>query len=246
MDTVFSFDVRPCCDGPAGRFAGALNQVVAWLDQVERTFSVYREDSIISRLGRGELCRAGCGPEVNDVLDLCEQVARRSEGYFTLTPNGRLNPSGLVKGWAVARASKLLRSAGAHRHSVNGGGDVQLCGGKAAGEPWRVGVANPLRPRELATVVTGRDLAVATSGTAERGNHILDPHSGRPACVLASITLVGSDLTLVDAYATAAFAMGDAARDWVEGLTGIEAYAVTRDGRTWWTSGFPEVGLVRR
>jgi thiamine biosynthesis lipoprotein len=88
-------------------------------------------------------------------------------------------------------------------------------------------------------VVDGTDLAVATSGNAERGHHIADPATGRPATGLASITLVGRHLTEVDALATAAFVMGDAAGEWVSARRGIEAYAVRADGRSWWTPGFP-------
>jgi thiamine biosynthesis lipoprotein len=108
-----------------------------------------------------------------------------------------------------------------------------------------VGIAHPLRPGSLCAVVTGRDLAVATSGTAERGAHVLDPHTGRPATGLASLTLVGAELTRTDAYATAAFAMGAGARSWVAGLHGYQALAVTPDGRAWRTPGFPAAIPVR-
>lgn len=87
-------------------------------------------------------------------------------------------------------------------------------------------------------MVTGRDFAVATSGTAERGAHIIDPHHGTPAVGPASLTLVGPWLTTTDAYATAAYAMG-AAQDWLENLDGYEGLAVTHDGDSWHTSGFP-------
>jgi thiamine biosynthesis lipoprotein len=79
---------------------------------------------------------------------------------------------------------------------------------------------------------------VATSGTAERGAHIVNPHTGRPAAELASVTVAGPRLTSADAYATAAFAMGPGAREWVETLDGYEALAITPDGARWQTSGF--------
>jgi FAD:protein FMN transferase len=121
---------------------------------------------------------------------------------------------------------------------------VQCVGGRpgAGGmstAPWRVGIADPLRPGRLALVVEARDRAVATSGTAERGPHILDPHTGRPAAGLASLTVTGPSLALADAYATAAIAMGPGqARDWTESLEGYEAYAITETGGTWQTPGF--------
>jgi thiamine biosynthesis lipoprotein len=83
------------------------------------------------------------------------------------------------------------------------------------------------------------DCGVATSGTAERGTHIFNPHAGRPAAGLASLTIIGPSLALADACATAAFAMGpDLAREWAESLPGYEAYAITDTGHTWQTAGF--------
>ncbi|MFJ2028834.1 FAD:protein FMN transferase [Streptosporangium sp. NPDC087985] len=243
MGTVFSFDIRRPHDLGVRHLSGdvgqALGEAVAWLHRVDEIFSTYRPDSPVSRLGKGEIGLADCPPEVADVLALCDTAAELSHGYFTAYPGGRLDPSAMVKGWAIERASLILSRSGAVDHCVNGGGDIQLAGTAAPGRPWRVGIAHPLRPDALATVVAGCDLAVATSGTAERGAHILDPHTGRPATELASITLVGGSLTMTDAYATAAFAMGDAARTWVERLDGMEAFAVTASGETWRTPGFP-------
>ena len=138
-----------------------------------------------------------------------------------------------MKGWAIERAAAIFTAAGSAEHSVNGGGDVQFVGSRL----WRVGIADPLRPDRLALVLAGRDFAVATSGVAERGAHIIDPYTGQPPVGLASITVVGATLTETDAFATAAFAMGSAARDWVESLDGYEAFAITTAGATWQTSG---------
>jgi len=145
-----------------------------------------------------------------------------------------------VKGWAIERASDMLTAAGSENHIVNGGGDVQCLGQREPGVPWRLGVAHPLRPGLLACAVTASDdtFAMATSGTAERGVHIYDPIAGRPAEGFASITITGPRISLADAYATAAFAMGPAAREWVESLAGYEAFAITPSGSVWRTSGF--------
>ena len=231
MGTVVSFDVPAWADQVLGR-------VVSWLHWVDATFSPYRDDSDVSRFGRGALTLAECAPELAEVLAACADVAARSGGYFTVRPGGRFDPSGYVKGWAIERAAAMLTTAGSAEHSVNGGGDIQCVGDHGPGRPWRVGIADPLRPGTLAMVVTGRNFAVATSGVAERGPHIVNPHTGQPATGLASITMVGSTLAATDAYATAAFAMGRGARDWVESLDGYEAFAVTPAGEIWQTSGF--------
>lgn len=241
MGTVFSFDIR---DARTPAIQTAVHDAVAWLHRVDEVFSTYRPDSAVSRLSRGEIGLDDCPAEVPEVLDLCEQAGVVTRGWFSATPDGTLDPSGLVKGWAVERAGRLLQAAGAHHTCVNGGGDLQLSGEAAPGIPWRIGIAHPLRPGELCAVVTGRDLAVATSGTAERGRHILDPHTGAPAAGPASVTVVGPGLSLTDAYATAAFAMGASARDWLEKLDGYEGLAVTGDGGTWRTSGFPGISCA--
>jgi thiamine biosynthesis lipoprotein len=233
MGTVVSFDI------PAWAAPGTLAEVVRWLHWVDATFSPYREDSDVTRFGRGSVTLAECAPELAEVLDACAAVSELSGGYFTTTPGGRFDPSGYVKGWAIERAAAMLTAAGSAGHSVNGGGDVQCAGERASGQPWRIGIAHPLRPGTLALVVTGRDFAVATSGVAERGAHIIDPHTGHPPAGLASITVIGPGLALADAYATAAFAMGPAARAWLETLPGFEALAITPQGAAWQTTGFP-------
>ena len=231
MGTVVSFDVPDW----AGQ---VLGRAVQWLHWVDATFSPYRDDSDVSRFGRGSLTLDECAPELAEVLAACAEVSALSSGYFTTRPGGRFDPSGYVKGWAIERAVAMLTAAGSAEHSVNGGGDVQCVGDRGPGQPWRVGIADPLRPGSLALVVAGQDFAVATSGVAERGAHIVNPHTGQPAAGLASLTVVGARLAATDAYATAAFAMGPAARDWVESLDGYEAYAITATGATWQTSGF--------
>ncbi|MEU5714668.1 FAD:protein FMN transferase [Streptomyces sp. NPDC020403] len=240
MGTVFSFDIR---DRPTPAIRHALAEAVRHLHQVDAVFSTYRHDSHISRLGRGEIRLKDCPPEVDEVLSLCARATRDSDGWFSAAPAGSLDPSGLVKGWATEAASRILHEAGAHDTCVNGGGDLQLRGRAGPGTPWRIGIAHPLRPGELATVITAADgLAVATSGTAERGAHIIDPHSGTPAAAFASLTVVGPRLTPTDTYATAAFARGDGAREWIEALDGYEALAILPDGRTWRTRGFHRYG----
>jgi len=233
MGTVVSFDVPAWTAGD-----GTLEQAVRWLHWVDATFSTYRDDSDVSRFGRGSLPLAQAAPELAEVLAACAAISELSGGYFTVTPGGRFDPSGYVKGWAIERAAAMLTAAGSAEHSVNGGGDMQCVGERASGQPWRIGIAHPLRPGTLALVVAGRDFAVATSGVAERGAHIIDPYTGQPPAGLASVTVVGARLAETDAYATAAFAMGSAARDWVEGLAGYEAFAITAAGATWQTSGF--------
>jgi len=213
MGTVFSFDVRAA---PTPDLVDALAGAVAWLHRVDGLFSTYRPDSQISLLDRGDLPLGDCAPEVRQVLALGRDLQDRTSGWFSLTPAGRLDPSALVKGWAIEHVWTLLHAAGAPDHCVNGGGDIQTRGEAAPGRPWRIGVADPTDRTRLLTTIEGNDLAVATSGTAERGHHITDPHIGEPATDLLSLTLVGRHLTLVDPLSTALFAMGGQARAWLD------------------------------
>jgi thiamine biosynthesis lipoprotein len=173
------------------------------------------------------------------VLDLCADVQAATDGCFTALTDGGLDPTGLVKGWAIERASHILRSNGAANHAINGGGDIQLAGEASPGEPWTVGIADPADRQRILTTVTGRDFAVATSGVAERGPHIIDPFTGQPASKLLAATVVGPSLTYADAYATAAFVMGPAALDWAERIPGYELIVVTPDSAISASSGWP-------
>jgi len=235
MGTVVSFDLAAGYAGPV------LASAIGWLHWVDATFSTYRADSEISRLGRGEITLLDCAPEVVDVMAACEAMTAVSGGYFSAWYAGELDPSGYVKGWAIERAAAMLTAAGSVSHCVNGGGDVRCVGPRdvAGGQPWRVGITDPLRPGGLSTVVTGSDIAVATSGVAERGAHIVDPLTGQPVTGELSVTIVGPDLAYADAYATAAVAMGyPAAVDWISGLDGYEAFGIRADGSRWETTGF--------
>ena len=172
-------------------------RVFAWLRWVDSTFSTYRADSEIARLDRGELDDPH--PAVREVLARCEELRIETGGLFDVRAGGRLDPSGYVKGWAVQRAAAFGRG----RFLIDAGGDVVVRGA------WRVGIRHPYVRDKLAAAITVSDCAVATSGAYERGPHILDPRSGRPATGLSSVTVVGRDLGTADAYATAAFAAGD-------------------------------------
>ena len=250
MGTVVSFDVPV-----AARHDGSLDDAISWLHWVDRVFSPFLPDSDVSQLADGAVTVEGCAPEMAEVIEACAFVRELSGGYFTASPWGRFDPSGYVKGWAVERAADILSAAGSASHLVNGGGDVQCAGGRpgtasasgagpgpvsqVAYAPWRVGIADPLRRGRLALVVEARDCGVATSGTAERGAHIVNPRTGQAAAGLASVTVAGPSLALADACATAAFAMGpDLARDWTESLDRYHAYAIAETGETWQTSGF--------
>jgi thiamine biosynthesis lipoprotein len=197
-------------------------------------FSPYRSDSEISRIARRTSTRQMTSPVVQEVLAQCDRLRALTAGFFDTRATGRLDPSGFVKGWAVERAVELLERAGATRLAVNAGGDAVVRGGV----PWRVGIQHPIEREQLAAVIEVRDAAIATSGAYERGIHIINPHNKRPAEGLLSVTVLGPDLGFADAYATAAFAMGRAAPQWLATVEGYEAMAILQDERVVCTPGF--------
>lgn len=146
-------------------------------------------------------------------------------------PRRAIDPSGFVKGWAIEGAGRILAKAGIRNWSVNAGGDVCLAGAPPGQDGWRVGVQHPIEKHAVAAVLELSAGAVATSGAYERGEHIVDPHTGRPPEGLLSVTITGKDLATVDAYATAAFAMGRSGAEWAARLPGHGAIVIFDDER---------------
>jgi thiamine biosynthesis lipoprotein len=238
MGTVVSFDVR---SGPLDELAArrALRRACATLQRADAVFSTWKSDSPLSRLRRGEITTAEGPPEMAEVLERCSYARDVSGGWFDpwAMPGG-VDPTGLVKGWAAQKALADLESAGVEAAMVNAGGDVVVSGEPEPGRPWRIGIRHPLDGSRCLCVVTTTG-AVATSGTYERGPHVLDPHTRRPAAAAISATVVGSDLALADALATGLLAAGDAGLAHVARLPGYSAMVVASDGHPVHTDEFP-------
>jgi thiamine biosynthesis lipoprotein len=219
----------------------AIEAVFAWLREVDARFSTYRDDSEIAALNRGELQLEQAHPDVREVLARCEQLRTRTRGFFDARYAGtaQLDPSGLVKGWAVDRGAELLERADIRNFALNAGGDIRLRGDALPNTGWSIGVEHPRLAQEVAAVLHLSNAAVATSGAYVRGQHVLDPHLRQPPRGVLSVTIVGPELATADAYATAAFAMGEAGPDWTRSLDGYESMTILADGRVRSTAGFP-------
>jgi thiamine biosynthesis lipoprotein len=217
------------------RWDCTVDDVFAELREVDRIFSTYNPNSEISRLRREEVTAAECDPSVGEVLDLCEQARKATDGYFDAWqpgPDGvlRLDPSGLVKGWAVQRAATRLADLG-DDYYLNAGGDVTLGCATPASPSWRIGIENPREVASLIGVLELRRGGVATSGTAHRGAHIINPMTGRVATELRSVTVYGPSLLWADVYATAVLARGPDAFASMRWPKGYEAMAVPVGGQ---------------
>jgi thiamine biosynthesis lipoprotein len=221
---------------PTGAPAAALDEVFAWFHWVDRTFSVHRPDSQVSRVSAGELAPGEAHPLVDEVLDYCARLFRETDGWFDAWPAGpagRVDPSGYVKGWSVDVAAALLAGAGLSDYCIAAGGDVRVAGSGPDGGAWRIGVQHPGERQAVAAVLAAGDLAVATSGEYERGPHIW---AQGPTGALRSATVAGPRLGLADALATALFAAGGPA-GWLERFPGYDCLLITRDDRVRWTPG---------
>jgi thiamine biosynthesis lipoprotein len=212
---------------PAHDMTAAFDGAFDWLRSVDAQFSPFRTDSEVSRAGRGELRPDDYSRELAEILALCAEYERRSGGAFRAWLPGRsLDPSGIVKGWAVQRMAELLTAGGAEHFCVNAGGDVVVRGEPEPGCRWRVGVRHPERADRMCAVFRVRDGAVATSGAYERGPHILDGRTGRPAGGLLCLTVLADDLVTADATATAAFALGTDGVAWAVRQPGCLVFAI--------------------
>jgi len=232
-------------DDGAGMVDDAIDEVVDWFEQVDCTFSTYRPNSAISRIGRGELLVEDAPALVDDVLRAAAALSAFTDGYFDIYAGGALDPSGYVKGWAVDTASDVLVARGFGNHYINAGGDIRARGLPAGAPSWHAAVAHPLVHDAVCAVLVLSGGSVATSGIAERGAHVIDPHTGMAAIDLASVTIVGhGDLATTDVVATAALARGRGAIEWLENLEGFEALVVDVAGAMWTSTGLQSLDLV--
>ena len=163
----------------------AVDEVQAWLDEVEAALSPYRDDSDLCRWRSGARTLARCSPLLAEVIDAVGTLEDLTDGGFhPYDRQGRFDPTGYVKGWAVERAVGILSDAGVTDAFLGVGGDIQMVGRADTGRPWRVAVTDPADERRIVAVVEapadGRPFAVATSGAAQRGDHIWAGLGGRP------------------------------------------------------------------
>lgn len=215
-----------------------IEKVFASFRAIDETFSTYKEQSEISKINRGELTGDAYSEAMKTILALSEQTRQETRGYFDIRHDGMLDPSGIVKGWAILQAARMLKAAGFVNFFIDAGGDIQVAGTKQ-GHPWRVGIRNPFNRNEYVKVLALTDKGIATSGTAIRGQHIYNPHQPQmPIEEIVSLTIIGPDVYEADRFATAAFAMGKRGIYFIEQLAGFEGYMIDASARATFTSGF--------
>lgn len=218
----------------------ALQNIFAYFSSVEERFSVYKDTSEISAINAGRISLLEASPEMRTIFALAEETKKLTDGFFDIhRPNGSIDPSGIVKGWAILQAATLLEEAGFQNFCVEAGGDIQVKGKNAEGNDWTIGIRNPFSTEEIVKVVTLHNQGMATSGTYIRGQHIYNPHSpSSPLTAVVSLTVIGANVYEADRFATAAFAMGKDGIHFIEQLEGFEGYEIDASGIATMTSGF--------
>ena len=109
-----------------------------------------------------------------------------------------LDLGGIAKGYALDKASELLRSKGINNFLINGGGDIFVSGHKGDGSKWLVGIKNPRDEKKLLATIEASGICIATSGDYERFriingkryHHIFNPHDGFPAPLTQSSSVI--------------------------------------------------------
>ena len=167
------------------------------------------------RFDRGEL------PDAKQVTALLAQVGWQKLSWAPPVlgfgvAGMELDFGGVVKEYAVDRATAVCREAGAAHGLVNLGGDVGIVGPRPDGAAWRIGIRHPQRPGDVLQTLELRAGALATSGDYERCivadgvryGHILDPRTGWPVRHLASVSVV-ADLCVVAGSAATIGVLGE-------------------------------------
>ncbi len=239
--TRFLMGMAITVDVPHGTQA-VIEAAFARFAGIEERFSPYRPQSEVVRFNALRLADGEPSAELREVLALAERTRRETDGYFDIArPDGFLDPSGIVKGWAIREVARLVEAHGYADYLVDAGGDIQCRGNAPDGQPWHIGIRNPFDAMQIVKIVAPRDQGIATSGTSARGQHIYDPHApGRPIRDVLSITVIGPDVLEADRFATAAFAMGEDGIAFIEAQPGLEGYLIGADGVAIQTTGFRE------
>jgi thiamine biosynthesis lipoprotein len=205
---------------------------------VDNTFSTFKKTSEITKINTGVLRESEYSPDMKTILRLARQTKKETSGYFDIRHGGKIDPSGVVKGWAIHNAANLLRKAGYTDFYVEAGGDIEVSGNNKNGKTWTIGIRNPYNSREVVKKVALHNLSIATSGTYERGAHIYNPKTHTPVDEIVSLTVIGPNILEADRFATAAFAMGGRGIEFIEHLNGFEGYMIDTNKVATQTHGF--------
>ena len=215
-----------------------IAEILSYLRDIDEIFSTYKQNSEIEKINRKELEAENASTIVKEILRLCERTKTETNGYFEAYHNGKIDPSGIVKGYAIFHAAEKFTQKGYLNFYLEIAGDIEVRGFRPNGKKWKIGIENPFNRQEIIKVVYLSGKGIATSGTYIRGNHIYNPVNGEITNDIVSISVIGPNVYEADRFATAAFAMGEKGIEFIEKLEGFEGYMITKERRAIYTSQF--------
>jgi len=214
--------------------AQAFDWAFARLRQIDKKFSTYKHDSEVSRYIKGEVSEAELSPELKNIIRACRAAEKKTDGYFSAWAAGAFDPSGYVKGWAIAEAGKIIENAGHKTYCIGAGGDILAR--SDSDKVWNIGIQDPTDKKYLTSQVFLKNDTIATSGGYERGSHITNPKTKRPADELLSVSVIGPEIIWADILATAIFAAGSA--ELIKGHPSYEVFTINKAGLAYTSSGW--------
>jgi thiamine biosynthesis lipoprotein len=213
-------------DIPGSEEPDFFDAVFARLKQIDKRLSTYKQNSEVSRLVRGELKQAQLSEELARVIKGCKKAEADTNGYFSAWYSGIFDPSGYVKGWAIAETGEVIETGGHKTYCISAGGDILASSDSE--KVWSIGIQDPSHPGKILNKLSISNGAVCTSGNYERGIHIINPKTKKPAKELLSVTIMGPDIVMADVLATAVFAMGLEGEEFMEHQKTYQALIIRR------------------
>ena len=231
MPVIVEISNKQICKYTNKQMEEDIEEVFDYLRYVDEHYSPFKETSQVGKLNRGE----EVSDEMKEILRLSQILKEDTGGYFDIVkPNGKIDPSGIVKGWAIKNAAEILRKKGYTKFFVDVGGDAEV-----VGKNWKWGIRNPFNVKEIVKFIKLSDVGIATSGTYERGQHIYNPITKKAEITdIVSLTVIGPNVYEADKLATPGFAMARDGINWIEKQKGFEGYMIDSEGIATMTTGF--------
>jgi thiamine biosynthesis lipoprotein len=200
MGMPISIDITDCSDD------NVFNATFERLREIDNRYSTFKSDSEVSRFAAGLIAEKNLSAELKHVIKASRHAEKETDGYFSAWASGVFDPSGYVKGWAIDQAGEVIEKQGYKTYCIGAGGDILARSN--TDKIWDIGIQDPDDKTKILNKLSISNGAVCTSGSYERGSHIINPKTKKPAVDFVSVTIVGPDIIQADVLATAVFAMG--------------------------------------
>ncbi len=220
MGMPISIEIDSCSDQEV--FDAAYNR----LARIDKKYSLYKSDSEAAQYASGKLTEDSLSAELREVIRQCRTAETLSDGFFSAWADGNFDPSGYVKGWAIAEAGSVIEKRRHHSYCISAGGDVLAR--SDSNKTWNIGIQDPVEPCRVLKVLKIKNGAVATSGNYERGKHITNPKTKQLADKLLSASVIGPDIIMADILATAIFASELSSPNFLKSHKDYQALIISR------------------